>query len=502
MKKYLLICIGLLSGLTLFSQERYLDSVFQEVTITENVEYGENYTVLTVPITGTPTLQDLFLDLYEPAGDSVDLRPLVLLCHTGNFLPYPQNGSTQGDKDTDKATIEMSKRLAQMGYVAANMDYRLGWNPLAPTIEERTNTLINAAYRGVQDLRTAVRFFKKDVAENGNTYRVDTTRIVAWGVGTGGYLTLNSAALDNYTDILIPKFIGSDINGDGQADPMVIPQIHGDIYGTSYGINPANGDTLSIPNHVGYSSDFQLTVNVGGAIGDTSWIDGDDGPFISAHVPTDPFSPYKEFTLIVPTTGEQVVEVQGSFLVDSLANAYGNNQVIADLDIDDGVTQVAESRRGDIAGLLPLIGDTITDSSPWQYWDVDSNLNSASGLLTNPTMSKEKAMGYIDSIMMFYAPRAYAVLKLGELSSVENLKIETGLKIFPNLVSHDCIIQTDIKHPFEAIYLYDQQGRILKSLLELRTNRYTLDMSDLPSGLYFARIMTRSGSSVSRLIKQ
>ena len=111
-------------------------------------------------------------------------------------------------------------------------------------------------------------------------------------------------------------------------------------------------------------------------------------------------------------------------------------------------------------------------------------------------------MGYIDSIMMFYAPRAYAVLNLGELSSVENLKIETGLKIFPNLVTHDCIIQTDLEHPFEAIYLYDQQGRIMKSVRELRTNRYTLDMSDLPSGLYFARVMTRAGSSVSRLIKQ
>lgn len=502
MKNYLLIFIVLLSGWTAWGQSRYLDTVFQDLTITEDVKYGENYTILTVPVLGRAVLQDLLLDLYEPTGDTADLRPLVLLCHTGNFLPYPQNGSTSGNKDSDFAVIEMSKRLAKMGYVAANVDYRLGWNPLASTVEERTNTLINAAYRGVQDLRTAVRFFKKDVEENGNTYRIDTSRIVAWGSGTGGYVTLNAAVLDSYQEILIPKFFSSNVTAEGQPIPMVIPQIHGDIYGTAYGINPLNGDTLSVPNHVGYDSRFQLTVNVGGAMGDTSWLDPDDGPFISYHVPTDPNAPYKEFTLIVPTTGEQVVEVQGSYLVDSLATVYGNNQVMADLELDDSITIIAKSRRGDIAGLMPLIGSGgPADAAPWQYWDA-SNVNSANGLLTNPDMSKEKAMRYIDTIMLFYAPRAYAVLDLGELTHVENLKLETGLKIYPTLVSNQCTIMTDLAHPFEAIYLYDQQGRYMKSVRNIRTNQYTLDMSGMPVGLYFARVITKSGSSVSRIIKQ
>jgi hypothetical protein len=373
---------------------------------------------------------------------------------------------------------------------------------LAGTVEERTNTLINAAYRGVQDLRTAVRFFKKDVEENGNTYRIDTSRIVAWGSGTGGYVSLNAAVLDSYQEILIPKFFSSNVTAEGQPIPMVIPQIHGDIYGTSYGINPLNGDTLSVPNHVGYDSKFQLTVNVGGAMGDTSWLDPGDGPFISYHVPTDPNAPYKEFSLIVPTTGDQVVEVQGSYLVDSLATVYGNNQVMADLELDDSITIIAKSRRGDIAGLMPLIGSGgPADAAPWQYWDA-SNVNSASGLLTNPDMSREKAMRYIDTIMLFYAPRAYAILDLGELTYVENLKLETGLKIYPTLVSNQCTIQTDLAHPFEAIYLYDQQGRYMKSVRNIRTNQYTLDMSGMPVGLYFARVITKSGSSVSRIIKQ
>lgn len=502
MKKYVLICLGLLSGIASWGQERFLDSVFQDVTVTKDITYGENFTVLTVPATGKASLEALKLDVFEPTGDSLEMRPLVLICHTGNFLPHPLNGSIAGNKNIDSTTIEIANRLARMGYVAANIDYRLGWNPVAPTVEERTNTLINAAYRGVQDLRTAVRYFKKEAAENGNPYRVDTSRIVAWGMGTGAYLALISAMLDNYEDIIIPKFIGSDINGDNQPDPMVIPQIHGDIYGTSYGVHPLSGDTLSVPNHVGYNSDFHLTVNVGGATGDSSWLDGGDGPFISFHVPTDPFAPYKEGTVIVPTTQQQVVEVQGSFIVDSLANVYGNNQVFTDLELDDSITLVAESRRGDIEGLMPLIGTAgPNDSAPWQFWDKASNPNSENELMLNPDMSKEKALKYIDTILTFFAPRAFAALELGELTYVENLKIETGLKIYPNLITNECMIQTDLDHPFEAIQVYDQQGRLMKRVDQIKTNRFTLDMNGMPSGLYFVRVNTKGGASVSRVIK-
>lgn len=503
MKKFLLIFWALTVAWSVQGQERFLDTVFSEVDITKDIIYGANYSVLSVPTKGKAELVDLKLDLYEPAGDTSELRPLVLICHSGNFLPYPLNGTTSGSKDDDYSSIEFAMRLAKMGYVAANMDYRLGWNPIAPTVEERTNTLINAAYRGVQDFRSAIRYFKKEVTENGNPYKVDTSRIVGWGLGTGSYVVLNSAVIDQYEDIVIEKFIGSDINGDDTPDPMVVPQIHGDIYGTSYGIHPLSGDTLSVPNHVGYNSDFQLSVNVGGAVGDTSWLDAGDGPFISAHVPTDPFTAYKEAFVIVPTTGQQVVVVQGSFLVDSLANVYGNNQIFTDLELDDSITLVAESRRGDIEGLMPLIGSGgPNDAGPWQYWDPETNVNSETSLMVNPDMSREKALRYIDTIALFFAPRAYAALELGELSSVENLKIETGMKIFPNLVTHDFMIRTDLDHPFEAIYLYDQRGRYMKHVTNIRTNQHTMDMSGMAAGLYFVRIVTKAGSAVSRIVKQ
>src|SRR5690625_6672470 len=105
----------------------------------------------------------------------------------------------------------MERRLAKMGYVAANMDYRLGWKPLADSQDERTNTLINAAYRGIQDLRTAIRYFRKSVEEEGNPYRVDTSRIVAWGGGTGGYVSLLADLFYDYNEITITYKIFTDI---------------------------------------------------------------------------------------------------------------------------------------------------------------------------------------------------------------------------------------------------------------------------------------------------
>ena len=72
-----------------FGQQRYLDEVFTEVQVTPDITYGANYSTLS----GTPTLTDLKMDVYQPANDNVDkCRPVMILLHTGSFLPPPVNG--------------------------------------------------------------------------------------------------------------------------------------------------------------------------------------------------------------------------------------------------------------------------------------------------------------------------------------------------------------------------------------------------------------------------
>ena len=160
----LAVCLAVLQ---VNAQTRYLDEVFDEVTVTTDVVYGQNITVITALQGLPPMMEDLKCDIYEPTGDTETERPLLLIFHTGNFLPPYVNGGALGTK-SDNWEVEMATRYAKMGYVVASCDYRLGWNPLAATQEERTLQLIQAAYRGVQDSRTAVRFFRKSNAENGN----------------------------------------------------------------------------------------------------------------------------------------------------------------------------------------------------------------------------------------------------------------------------------------------------------------------------------------------
>jgi acetyl esterase/lipase len=169
MKKFNMLVV--LASLVLASSvnaQRYLKPMF-DVNPSKTIAYGKNYTVLAVPSLGKTVPQPLAADVYTPKGDVETKRPLVIYFHTGSFLPTPQNGSPSGSR-TDSTAVNICKRFAAMGYVAVSADYRLGWNPTATTQEARANTLINAAYRGVQDGRTAIRYFK----ENAATFGVDT----------------------------------------------------------------------------------------------------------------------------------------------------------------------------------------------------------------------------------------------------------------------------------------------------------------------------------------
>ena len=119
----------------------------------------------------------------------------------------------------------------------------MGWNPLAGTQVERTYQLINAAYRGVQDARTAARFFRMNAAEMGNEYGIDPDKVAMFGDGTGGYITLASATLQDYNDIILTN-TGDPIasfwydTDDGSYIPMVSEAINGDPEAKQDGIAP------------------------------------------------------------------------------------------------------------------------------------------------------------------------------------------------------------------------------------------------------------------------
>lgn len=506
MKKSLLISSMLLLGIVLsYGQNRYLDRVFNGVSV-ETEFYATNYTILYVPILGHSKLVPLAADIYQATEDTATKRPLILYFHTGNFLPFPQNQSPSGTY-RDSTVITMCKRLAQMGYVVASCDYRLGWNPTSADQETRVSTLINAAYRGVQDANSAIRYFKL----NANRLGVDTNKIALLGQGTGGYISVNTAALDKYSKIGSTQFPADKFISSTTGFPYVAEIVNGDIEGTKWGIIPPGlplaGDTLCKPNNEGPSSDFQLGINLGGAIGDLSWMDENTPPLISFQSPTDPFAPYTSGVLIVPGQNLPVVEVQGAFLIQNVADEFGLNESFDKLFLDP-ISEEAYRKNDGLNGLYPLYrpfvegGDTlIYDSSPWDFWAPD-NQNNAIGLLTNPNMSKEKAVAYMDTIIGFFAPRACLALDLGcnldgFLKNKHISQLEAGVLASPNPADAEIRISSESK-VIKNIIIFDNLGRAVRAIDKVNDTEFTLQRNDLRAGLYYAQV---NFEDVSTLVK-
>ena len=105
--------------------------------------------------------------------------------------------------------------------------------------------MIGAAYRGVQDARTAVRYFRMDADVQGNTFGIDPTKVGYFGEGTGGYVAYAAATISDYNDIIlddtgvpISKFWYDNDGDPATAEvPMVIEAINGNPDATTDGID-------------------------------------------------------------------------------------------------------------------------------------------------------------------------------------------------------------------------------------------------------------------------
>jgi hypothetical protein len=150
-------------GFSANSQTRYLDDVFSTVTITSDITYATNVTILPMLQGLPPAPAPLNCDIYEPTNDTETDRPVIIIAHTGSFLPAVVNGQPTGSK-TDSSIVEQCTRWAKKGYVAVAMTYRQGWNALSADQNVRTSTLIQAAYRSIQDARSLIRFMRQDEA--------------------------------------------------------------------------------------------------------------------------------------------------------------------------------------------------------------------------------------------------------------------------------------------------------------------------------------------------
>lgn len=169
---------------------RYLDTIASDVLIYSDIPFA------TADPYGIISSQELKLDLYEAFGDTLAKRPLIIFSFGGAFLI--------GDK-SQPFIPDFCKYFAKRGYAVAAINYRIGFNTLDQGSAER------AAYRAVQDVRAALRFF----AEFSQAFRIDTNNIFLAGTSAGCVASLHSVFMteqdrpaSTYGTLLEPQDLG------------------------------------------------------------------------------------------------------------------------------------------------------------------------------------------------------------------------------------------------------------------------------------------------------
>jgi hypothetical protein len=473
----------------------------------------------------------LEMDIYTPpADDDVTERPLVIYLHTGNFLPPLFNGGITGDK-IDSAAVNICKQFARRGYVAASINYRLGWNPTSTDPDVRRGTLLQAVYRALHDTQTAVRYLRKTAAE-GNPYGIDVNKVVLFGQGSGGYVAQAYVTLDNYIEEIasLDKFNGN--NG-----PYVNETIDGTIDG-----GPGLERLIDPLQDAGIDRTVQMAINAGGALADISWLDAGEAPMLTFHCLRDPFAPFDDGTVVVPTTNENVVDVSGGNVFIQAANDFNNNAAFAGIPDGDVYTDRARATYGQtyeyiypnqttmtvastpeglfpfLLPITPLPSVFFNESGPWDWWDFatlevlvdatnaatgqdnDAAEIDANGIAGNPGMGPDKGLAYIDTIQGYANPRIMCVLELeGAVCStgISENELDNSTSVYPNPATSNVQISNN-EEAIRQIRVYDVSGRLVESVT-VNAHNYVLERGNLKDGVYIMEV-TFDENSISRKV--
>ena len=251
---------------------RFDEEIFSNASIQNNIQFGSNTDAY-----GNNII--LTLDVYQPDGDTMIERPLIIWAHGGSFL-----SGTKNDIDVS----QLSNHFALRGYVCASINYRLGI-----PFPVNQQSAMSAVYRAVQDMKAAVRFFRKDAATL-NQYNINPNMIFAGGSSAGAFTALHLAYMNTYAEL--PSVI----------DTTLLGHLEG---------NSGNP---------GYSSEVNAVINLCGALGDKSWIQPGDIPFVSMHGTVDDVVPYS--TAMIYILGSfPIMIVDGSYSISEHASIQGVN---------------------------------------------------------------------------------------------------------------------------------------------------------------------------------
>tara|TARA_B100002052_G_scaffold298521_1_gene332274 strand:+ start:576 stop:1703 length:1128 start_codon:yes stop_codon:yes gene_type:complete len=233
-------------------ESRYQSEIFSDVSV-QTVTYSEPH--------------DLQMDIYTPLGDVCNNRPLLIFAHGGTFI--------FGTK-TNPTMVDLCETFARKGYVTASINYRLAADIVGFFAQFTYYTNTQSAYEvvlnAVMDGKAAIRYFRKDIAENGNNYGIDPNQIWGGGNSAGGVLFLHAAHVGSTEEFTLPL-------DDNRAS------IANNIIESIGGFEGSSGNE-------GYSSELSGVISLAGALHRSEYLDSNDVPSVFCHGDEDSVVPY------------------------------------------------------------------------------------------------------------------------------------------------------------------------------------------------------------------
>ena len=500
-----------------FSQTRYIDEVFtdEQITVVSDVLYGVNMTVfpqIFVPTVDVPVPDSLKADIWmpDPSIDTVTERPIVLM---NASLILPQYIISCGGDKGELQKRYVAGELAKRGYVVMVANTRVGANLFAPTSDQFLLSLGSWSQRQSIDMRTAARFIKKDIAENGNSYGVNLDQFINWDVIIGG--SGKSQNADDFADFQTPNYFV--LNENDSLVNFVNLEINGGLHGIEPGMDP-DGNVSNLVNHPEYFEQhpYDLVIGFQGGTTDTFGVEAGQPPFITYLNENHAGASTEINPVFVPATQTFCCNQFTGQVLQRQMDQKGNLDMWKGVEFTDPVANnravyPADPSVGEIEGLIRLSGDP-ANTSPWIFWDttlctaVNPEVN-ARDLDAWRGMTVEGGMARIDTIIRYWTPRACVLFGwdcpdaiVGGTTSTENISVAANLlNISPNPSSGNFTFQSSVEFPMERIQIFNVSGALLYET-QVENSQFTLNDIGLPRGMYLAKIRFEDGIATKKIV--
>ena len=464
------------SAFTFFSLgQNYVDTVYNIET-----DFDVNFDTV-VDFAGNNRI--LAMDISYPTNDSVSQcgRPLLVAVHGGAWIA--------GDKSEGNIS-RIRADFAKRGYTTASVNYRLGQFHTSTAVNCNTQVFglewnclnmgdtsewYRGYYRGVQDVNSAIRY----LVNNASDYGIDPEQIFIVGESAGGFIAMGVAYIDDMAEV--PQSQISAMPNISAPNAMYeAPCIQG--YGLDTSIASMNLSRPALGNYddggnypILSSYKIKGVGNIFGGVFNNIFVSsqGVPPPLYLFHQPND---------LIVPFNSAKVFAGYNACLLNAPFNCgyIVNRPTIVG---SNGIKQIID----DLASQGQNVPDYITDFS-----------NNTTPCSTQPGQGHAYDNFWLRTSNMatFFAPNISAC----ELGINEN-KNNFPFVVYPNPAGESVIFIKGKILGYEQVKITNLQG---KNLVDFENNKFgecSVNIVDLPRGLYIISVTQNQVTYRSRFVK-